>query len=152
VGRYDAFPMPMRCSPILVVLAVVGQLSAVELVEFNRQVRPLLSDRCFHCHGPDAGDRKAGLRLDLREEALKPAESGAVAVVPGKPDESELLKRIELPVSDTDAMPPAKAHKPGWTAAEREVLRLWISQGAWMPSCESSWVTWRRMARRLLRS
>ena len=63
-------------------------------VQFNRDVRPILSDNCFVCHGPDAGKAKGNLRLDLRESALKPAESKEIAIVPGKPEASELIKRI----------------------------------------------------------
>src|SRR6478672_1086458 len=63
-------------------------------IEFNRDVRPILSDNCFHCHGPDNNARKAGLRLDLRDNAVKAAESGATPIVPGKPADSELSRRI----------------------------------------------------------
>ena len=69
-------------------------LPARAAVDFNRVVRPLLSDNCFACHGPDIGKRKAELRLDERAGALAPAKSGKAAIVPGKPDESELVKRL----------------------------------------------------------
>ena len=70
-------------------------------IEFNRDVRPILSENCYSCHGPDKSHRKAQLRLDERESALKHA-----AVVPGKPDESELVFRILS--TDDDVMPPAE--------------------------------------------
>src|SRR5262245_23407384 len=66
----------------------------LHLVDFDRQIRPILYDKCFQCHGPDANERKAELRLDLKEEAFEPAESGKPAIVPGKSEESTLLKRI----------------------------------------------------------
>src|SRR5688572_5121442 len=94
-----------------------------ERVEFNRDIRPILSNNCFFCHGPDKSHRKAGLRLDLREAAL--AEG---AIVPGKPDESELWSRLTTTDKD-DAMPPEETHKVV-TAAQREVLKRWISEGA----------------------
>ena len=62
-------------------------------LSFNRDVRPILSDNCFACHGPDKGNRKAELRLDLRDTAIKPGRSGETAIVPGKPEASELVRR-----------------------------------------------------------
>jgi hypothetical protein len=95
---------------------------------FNREIRPILSDNCFHCHGPDAKHRKGGLRLDLREEALKPAESGKPAIVPGKPGESELIARLFAEDRD-DLMPPADSHKT-LTDAQKKLLEIWITEGA----------------------
>ena len=97
-------------------------------VDFNRDVRPILSDTCFNCHGPDVANVKSNLRLDVRDLALKPAKSGAVAIVPGEPDESELIKRI-LTSDQDDVMPPTKLHK-ALSTAQKETLRTWIAQGA----------------------
>ena len=93
-------------------------------VDFAREVRPILSTQCFQCHGPDEKARKAKLRLDLRDEALK---SGTI--VPGKPDESELFKRVCS--TDPDVrMPPAKLKKPALTADQVATLKRWIAEGA----------------------
>lgn len=97
-------------------------------IEFNRDVRPILSDTCFHCHGPDAKAREAKLRLDIREEALKPAESGETPIVPGQPEKSEIVRRL-LTSDKDDLMPPPKAHKP-LTARQKEILKQWVAQGA----------------------
>jgi hypothetical protein len=97
-------------------------------VHFNRDIRPILSDKCFACHGFDAGTRKAGLRLDTREGALQPARSGRVAVVPGKPEASELLVRITARAPD-ERMPPPEKH-PALTDAEAARLHAWIEAGA----------------------
>jgi len=99
-----------------------------ETVAFNRDIRPIMSDTCFHCHGFDAKSRKGGLRLDLREEALKAGKSGALAIVPGKPDESEVIKRLFTPDED-DRMPSKESHKT-LTPAQKELFRRWIAQGA----------------------
>ena len=97
-------------------------------IEFNRDIRPIFSDTCFHCHGPDKHTRKGDLRLDLRDEALKPAKSGEIPIVPGQPDKSEVLRRILTDDKD-DLMPPPKAHKV-LTSAQKELFRKWIAQGA----------------------
>ncbi len=97
-------------------------------VEYNRDVRPILSDKCFKCHGFDAGKRKAGLRLDVREEAIKPAKSGEIPIVPHDIAKSEVIRRITSDDRD-DTMPPPKDHerlKP----AEVAVLKQWIAGGA----------------------
>ena len=91
-------------------------------VEFNRDVRPILSDNCFLCHGPDRNRRKADLRLDLRDEALK-----AEALVPGKPDESELVARI-LSTDPDELMPPPRSNKK-LDARQKEILKRWVQQG-----------------------
>jgi hypothetical protein len=111
-------------------VAPLVSLMGAELrpVDFQREVRPILSQNCFLCHGPDESERKGGLRLDVREGALTPAKSGAKAIVPKQADESELLKRITHADPD-EAMPPAKSGKK-LTSQEIEVLRRWISEGA----------------------
>jgi len=94
---------------------------AAEVVDYNRDIRPLLSDNCFSCHGPDEKKRKAKLRLDTREGMLR-------TVVPGKPGESELLERIQSEDPETIMPPPAsgKTLKP----QQKELLKRWIEQGA----------------------
>src|SRR5262245_40657097 len=77
-------------------------------IDFNRDVRPILSDKCFLCHGPDAGNRKANFRLDVKANALAGGESGAIAIKPGKPDDSELVRRI-FSHDAGEQMPPAKS-------------------------------------------
>lgn len=92
-------------------------------VEFNRDVRPILSDNCFFCHGPDQSHRKAKLRLDVREAALEKK-----AFEPGNPAASELVKRLISKDAD-EVMPPPDSNKK-ITAEQKEVLRRWIEQGA----------------------
>ncbi len=96
-------------------------------VRYDRDVRPILADRCFKCHGPDEGARKGKLRLDQREAAVALRDTGA-AIVPGDPDASEVWRRITTADSD-DAMPPKDSGKAALTAEERAILRTWIEGG-----------------------
>ena len=119
---------PHRMTVVLAVLLVCGVARSVVSqtagkIEFNRDVRPILSDNCFRCHGPDKNQRKAKLRLDVREVALEKE-----AFAPGKPDESELIRRINT-TNEDDVMPPLEMHKT-LTAAQKKLLRDWIAQGA----------------------
>ncbi len=93
----------------------------VESVQYNRDIRPILSDNCFECHGPDAAKRKADLRLDIGDE-------GKSVVVAGKPEASELFKRISHSDSQ-EKMPPEDSGRV-LTESEVETLRRWIEQGA----------------------
>ena len=105
-----------------------GPATAVTKIDFTREVRPLLASHCFKCHGPDEGARKAKLRLDLGGEVSKPAKSGAVPIVAGQPDQSEVVARIFTAVED-DVMPPAATRNP-LSPAQKEVLKRWIAEGA----------------------
>ncbi len=97
-------------------------------VDFSREVRPILAKNCFTCHGPDEAKRAKGLRLDQRESAIKPQKSGDPAIVPGDPDSSALYLRI-IEEDETLRMPPRKTGGR-LNAAEIEVLRRWVEQGA----------------------
>jgi len=97
-------------------------------IDFSREIRPILSDNCFKCHGPDEKERKAKLRLDLKEEALKPSKSGDYAIVPGDVARSKLIERITSKDPD-EVMPPAKTGKK-LTAQQIELFRRWIEEGA----------------------
>ncbi len=97
-------------------------------IHYGRDVRPILSDRCFLCHGPDASHRKADLRLDLPEGATAPRKHG-VAVAPGDPEASLMWKRISSRAAD-EIMPPPESGKHALTADELRTIRAWIEQGA----------------------
>ena len=110
-------------------LAAFGSLAAAQdKLDFNRDVRPILSAHCFKCHGPDENVREAGLRLDQRESATAKLDSGATAIVGGLPDKSELVRRIDA-VDEAELMPPPAANKP-LSAAQKETLRRWVAEGA----------------------
>ena len=94
-------------------------------LSFNRDIRPILSDNCFKCHGPIK--QKSGLRLDLKEDALAGGESGEV-IKPGKPDESELIRRV-LSEDPDEIMPPADS-KRKLSQQQKSILRQWIADGA----------------------
>ena len=97
-------------------------------VDFIRDIRPILSDNCFACHGPDDKQRKANLRFDKREEAIKPAKSGDLAIVPGDVARSKLVERITAHDPD-EVMPPPKTKKK-LTAQQIDLLKRWIASGA----------------------
>ncbi|HYE31164.1 MAG TPA: PSD1 and planctomycete cytochrome C domain-containing protein [Methylomirabilota bacterium] len=107
----------------LLAIFLTGLSAAAAEIQFNRDIRPILSDNCFACHGPDKGTRKGKLRLDDRAQAL-----GKEAIVPGNPEKSELVKRIFTTDPD-DQMPPADSHKQ-LTAEQKELLKQWVAQGA----------------------
>ena len=104
---------------------------ASKLVSYNRDIRPLLSDKCFSCHGPDVSKVKAGLRLDLPASAFGELEKnkGHYAIVAGQPDKSELIKRIS---SNDPAimMPMPESHLTRLSTEEIKLFKRWIEQGA----------------------
>ncbi|WDQ15582.1 PSD1 and planctomycete cytochrome C domain-containing protein [Rhodopirellula sp. P2] len=116
----------------VLVLIAIGSIDAADAqadeVSFSRDVLPVLSDRCFHCHGPDEGNREADLRLDV-ESAAKEDRGGYAAVQPGDLESSELWNRI---VSDDEdaVMPPTDSHRKPLSDKEREAIRQWILDGA----------------------
>ncbi len=107
----------------IILLSLSGYACALEPVSFTRDIRPILSDNCFACHGPDQDKREAGLRLDVADSAL---QSGAVA--PGELNHSELWTRINS-VEESEVMPPPESHQK-LDAEERELIRRWIESGA----------------------
>jgi len=130
----------MKCRLLSVPLAAWGFLSATswaavpDRVDFNFHVKPILSDRCFHCHGPDPGNRQADLRLDTPDGLFAAAASGDASHViqPGALDHSELYRRISA--ADEELRMPPPESKLSLTADEAAVIRRWIEQGAeWKP-------------------
>jgi len=96
-------------------------------VDFNRDVRPILSEKCYHCHGSDEGSRKAKLRLDIRADAITPKDE-VYPIKPGAADDSEVMKRI-LTTDEDEIMPPPKEGHP-LSPREIEIMKKWIAQGA----------------------
>src|SRR6266581_9254965 len=136
-ARKSAFKRHRACSMTLAGLMSLTGINAVAAeslqrgaakVDFNREIRPILTENCYKCHGPDDGARKSKLRFDLREAALKPAKSGKIAIVPGAPEKSEVIARVTTSDED-DRMPPLKTGKK-LTASQIESLRRWIAQAA----------------------
>ena len=117
----------------LALAASVTALGAENRIEFNRDIRPLLSDKCFACHGPDASHRKTKLRFDLESSTTLTLAGGRRAIVAGNPDSSEIIRRV----SSSDLairMPPAYAKKDALNENEVDLLRRWIAEGAqWQP-------------------
>ena len=106
---------------------VVAVVQAAEPPSFSRDVRPILARYCFKCHGPDEQTRAGGLRLDLPEAAVQPTDSGAIAIVAGQPDHSEMIARITA--TDANEVMPPPSTKTELTADQKETLRRWIASG-----------------------
>ena len=118
---------PTSCSS-----SVPAMPGVPDIVDFNFHVKPILSDRCFKCHGPDDGPRKGGLRLDRHDGALAELPSGRRAIVPGKPGRSELVSRITS--TDPAVMMPDPSSRLTLDEREKATLIRWIEQGAeWKP-------------------
>ena len=114
---------------VLVCLLGITSYGADESVDFNREVRPILSDRCYGCHGPDANKgRKAGLRLDEYAGATKKLKSGEIAIIPGDIEKSAMIPRI-FSTDPEEIMPPPELHRP-LSAKEKDILKRWVKQGA----------------------
>lgn len=122
----DRLPNFLRFAAALFVFCLSPFASAK--IQYNRDVRPILSENCYQCHGPDKNHRKAGLRLDVQEDAFKILESGDHAIVAGDPSKSALIHRITTSDED-DLMPPPKTGKT-LTPAQIETLTKWIKEGA----------------------
>lgn len=120
-------PALLRFLARLCIVAVPFAGTAAPAVDFNRDVRPILSDRCFACHGFDANKRKGGLRLDTREGALAGGKSGKPAFVAGKPDQSALVERIRH--TDPEEVMPPPEHPRSLSTAEKDLLVRWIAEG-----------------------
>ena len=116
-------PLRPRLHFLALLALMPATVGTAAKVEYNRDIRPILSDKCFQCHGPDLAKREADLRLDVREVAVK-----AGAIVPGNPGESEAISRIHE-TDPKEVMPPPKSPRQ-LTDADREMLRKWIEQGA----------------------
>ncbi|NBX35143.1 hypothetical protein EBR16_07270, partial [bacterium] len=116
-------------SPRLTLLALAPLTAvAADGVSFNRDIQPILSEYCYHCHGPDSSTRKSGLRLDRPEFAFAPAKSGDVVIIKGSPEKSPLIARL-LNQDPEEVMPPPESHK-SVKPAEIALLRRWIAEGA----------------------
>lgn len=111
----------------IAIFAVLARLQADDKVDFTKSIQPILEKRCIECHG--AKKQKADLRLDSKEAALKGGKD-AKAVVPGKPDESDMLRRVSLPAGHDDIMPPKG---DPLTKEQVELIKKWISEGANWP-------------------
>ena len=127
VSCYHLFLERFRTTVMLVgAISTFSFVASAQQVSFDRDIRPIMSDTCFRCHGPDASSRMANMRLDLREEALKPKKHGT-PIVPGDPEHSEIVQRIFA--KDGHVMPPPFAHKE-LTEKQKETIRKWVAQGA----------------------
>ena len=119
----------MKLCQTLVSLLLIANFAQAKPINYNQDVRPILADKCYACHGPDEHARKADLRLDTKEGAFGEGQSGALAIVPGKLDDSELIARITMDESNRRHMPP-KDHGKVLKAEEVAILKQWVAEGA----------------------
>jgi hypothetical protein len=127
MGFWVILNVPMRFALRCILLLSTAVFAAAGPVEFNRDIRPIMSDTCFFCHGPDKAKRKAGLRLDEREAAIADRD-GIRAIVPGKPEESDAIERLFSKDSE-EMMPPPDSNKK-LTAEQKELIKRWVAEGA----------------------
>lgn len=125
---WSSYDLRVMFSILFCVVIAAGDKGDMGEVDFARDVRPILSDKCFACHGPDQAARKSELRLDTREGALKGGRSGFPALVPGDRGESELWAMISTELEE-ERMPPPESGKE-LSSVELETLGRWIDQGA----------------------
>ena len=123
MSRNASWKLAVRSAAGGLMLLLAARAAAVAKdsgIEYNRDIRPILAENCFSCHGTDSAARKAGLRLDRFDGATNTLDDGAVAIVPGQPGKSELVRRILA--TDDDQMPPAKVQKT-LSPAQKERLQ-----------------------------
>jgi mono/diheme cytochrome c family protein len=120
--------MVVALSLLVAAAAQAAEPASSRKIDFNYQIRPILSDKCFNCHGPDPRHRKAGLRLDTKDGAFARLKSDGHAIVPGNLDESEIVARTTAE-DETDRMPPKSLGRT-LTPQEINLLKQWVEQGA----------------------
>jgi hypothetical protein len=121
-------PRPFPLFTALGCALMFAATAAAAPIDFSRDIQPILSDNCYHCHGPDASSRKSGLRLDRHAEALAGGKSGLATIVPGKPEDSELIARIFS--HDAEEVMPSTESNKTLTAGQKDLLRRWVAEGA----------------------
>ena len=124
-----AFCSRIVTGPVLgLAIACLAGPAAAAGPDFQREIQPILAEHCAHCHGIDESTRQGGLRLDIRQNALEGGDSGTPAIVPGTPEESEMVARIRS--TDPDVIMPPPHEKKPLSDAQKALLEAWISDGA----------------------
>ena len=123
---HDRLAQLLVPSILSLVISMVAPVRAAT-VDFNRDIRPILTQNCFKCHGFDPAGRKGGLRLDIPAGTLTKLKTGHIAIVPGKPDDSELVHRITS-LTEDEVMPPPESGKK-LTPQQIATLRQWVAEG-----------------------
>jgi hypothetical protein len=130
--HFHTMPKTSSIALLVALLGLSTSSQAASGIEFNKDIRPLLADACFHCHGPDPGTRKAGLRLDTEAGFFTAKKGEEPTVIKGQPDKSSLYQRL-LSTDEDEIMPPPESHKE-LKPAQVAMIKAWIEQGApWQP-------------------